>query len=85
MTLVVGFCVFEDEAVGPLQAVRTLVHAVWAVFEVEAFHTVVGTLGERGGEETLGAIGREQKKERKQRKKERKNERKKERKKKERE
>ena len=46
MTLVVGLCVLEDEAVGTLQAVRTLLHTVGAVLEVEASHTVVRTLAE---------------------------------------
>lgn len=44
MTLVVGLGVFEDETVGSLQPVRALLYAVRAVFEVEAFYTLVWAL-----------------------------------------
>lgn len=45
VTLVVGLGVLEDETVGALQAVGALLHAVRAVFEVAASHTLVGALG----------------------------------------
>lgn len=51
MTLVVGLGILEDEAVGALQPVGALLHAVWAVFEVVAFHTLVRALREEPGEE----------------------------------
>lgn len=44
MTLVVGLGVLEDETVGTLQPVGALLHAVGPVFEVAAFHTLVGAL-----------------------------------------
>lgn len=44
MTLVVGLGVFEDETVGSLQPVGALLYAVRAVFEVEAFYTLVWAL-----------------------------------------
>lgn len=44
VALVVGLGVLEDEAAGTLQAVRTLLHTVGAVFEVEALHAVLGAL-----------------------------------------
>lgn len=46
MAFVVGFCVLEDEAVGALQAIGTLFHAIRAVLEMEAFHTVLRALWE---------------------------------------
>lgn len=50
MTLVVGLGVLEDETVGTLQPVRALLHAVGAVFEVAAFHTLVGALRRRSAQ-----------------------------------
>lgn len=44
VALVVGLSVLEDEAAGTLQAVRTLLHAVGAIFEVEALYAVLGAL-----------------------------------------
>lgn len=38
VTLIVGFGIFEDEAVGALQPVGTFLHTVGAIFEVEAFY-----------------------------------------------
>lgn len=46
MTLVVGLGIFKDEAVGPLKAIRTLIHTVRTVFKVETLHTVIRTLRE---------------------------------------
>lgn len=57
MTLVVGLGILKDETVGALQPVRALLHAVGSVFEVAAFHTLVGALrGEhgKGGEDGGG-------------------------------
>lgn len=44
VAFVVGLGVLEDEAAGTLQAVRTLFHAVGAIFEVEALYAVLGAL-----------------------------------------
>lgn len=49
MTLVVGLGVLEDEAVGALQPVGALLHAVRPVFEVVAFYALVRALGGRRG------------------------------------
>lgn len=54
VTLVVGLGVLEDEAVGPLQAVGALLHAVGPVFEVEAFYTLVRALRDEHKEEEEG-------------------------------
>lgn len=48
VTLIVGLGIFEDEAVGPLNAVGALLHTVGAVFEVQAFDTLVWALKEDG-------------------------------------
>lgn len=50
MTLVVGLGVLEDETVGTLQPVGALLHAVGPVFEVAAFHTLVGALRGRSAQ-----------------------------------
>lgn len=42
LTILIG--VFEDEAVGPLQAIRTLFHTIWAVLKMETLRAVVRTL-----------------------------------------
>lgn len=49
VTLVVGLGILEDETVGPLQPIGALLHAVWPIFEVAAFHALVRALrGEHG-------------------------------------
>lgn len=57
VTLIVGFGIFEDEAVGALQPVGTFLHTVGAIFEVEAFYALVRTLGgeqkKKEGDETM--------------------------------
>lgn len=58
MTLVVGLGVFEDETVGSLQPIGALLYAVRAVFEVEAFYTLVWALwGEHNKEERDEKMG----------------------------
>lgn len=44
VAFVVGFSILEDEAVGTLQAIGTLFHTVWTVFEMKAFHTMLWAL-----------------------------------------
>ena len=44
MALVVGLGVFEDEAVGSLQAIGAFLHTVGSVFEMEALHTLIRAL-----------------------------------------
>lgn len=44
MAFVVGLCILEDETVGTLKAIRTLVHTIRTIFEMEAFHTVLWAL-----------------------------------------
>lgn len=44
VAFVVGFSVLEDEAVSTLQAIGTLFHTVWTVFEMKAFHTMLWAL-----------------------------------------
>lgn len=44
MTFIVGLCVLEDEAVGALKAIRALLHAVRAIFEMETFLTMLRSL-----------------------------------------
>lgn len=58
MALVVGLGVLEDETVGPLQPIRALLHTVGAIFEVEAFYTLVRALrpdqNKEEGDERMG-------------------------------
>ena len=51
MTLVVGLGIFEDETVGPLQAIGALLHTVGSIFEVETFYTLVWALREEENKE----------------------------------
>lgn len=44
MTFIVGLCVLKDEAVGTLKAIRTLLHTVGTVLEMETFLTVLWSL-----------------------------------------
>lgn len=51
MTFIVGLCILEDEAVGPLKAIGTLLHTIGTILEMEAFLTVLRALwkGRVGG------------------------------------
>lgn len=51
MTLVVGLGILEDETVGTLQPIGALLHAVWSIFEVAAFYTLVWALREEHNKE----------------------------------
>lgn len=44
MTFIVGFCILEDEAVGTLKAIGTLLHTVGTVLEMDTFLTVLWSL-----------------------------------------
>lgn len=44
MTFVVGFGILEDETVGALQAIRTLLHTVGTILEMKAFDAVLRPL-----------------------------------------
>lgn len=46
MTFIIDLCILEDEAVGPLKAIRTLLHTVGTVLEMEASLTVLWSLEE---------------------------------------
>lgn len=49
MAFIVGFSIFEDEAVGTLKAIGTLFHTIWTILEMKAFHTMLWALwGVRG-------------------------------------
>lgn len=44
MTFIVGLCILENEAVGTLKAIGTLLHTVGTVLEMETFLTMLWSL-----------------------------------------
>lgn len=48
MAFIVGLCILEDEAVGALKAIGTLLHTVGTILEMQAFLAVLRSLW-RGG------------------------------------
>ena len=46
MAFIIGLSIFEDEAVGTLQAIGTLFHTIWTILEMKAFHTMLWALQE---------------------------------------
>lgn len=49
MTFIVGLCILEDEAVGALKAIGTLLHTVGTILEMQAFLTMLWSLWRGGG------------------------------------